>query len=161
MPDPIAEARQLWSDHGWADAALGMTAVTSLMRAQAIALKRVETALKPFGITFARYEVLMLLTFSKRGSLPMSLIGERLQVHQSSVTNAVQRLEQAGLVTRSVHPDDGRAFVVTLTPAGRTLARRATTALNSAVFADPGLPPARAEALVDILADLRHTAGDF
>ena len=90
--DPIAEARRRWVEHGWVDAAPGMAAITSLMRAQAIVSRRVEVALRPLGITFARYEVLMLLSFSRRGSLPMSLIGARLQVHQTSVTNAVDRL---------------------------------------------------------------------
>src|ERR1700755_2465369 len=94
-PDPVAEARRQWGAHGWENAADGMAAVTSLMRAQQIALARVETVLKRHGVTFARYEVLMLLYFSRRASLPMTLIGERLQVHPTSVTNAVDRLEAA------------------------------------------------------------------
>ena len=40
--------------------------------------------LRPYGITFSRYEALVLLTFSRRGSLPLSKIGERLQVHATS-----------------------------------------------------------------------------
>lgn len=159
--DTIAEARRQWTEHGWSESALGMSAVTSLMRAQAIMLRRVEAALKPFGITFARYEVLMLLTFSSRGSLPMSVIGGRLQVHQSSVTNAVDRLERAGLVQRTIHPDDRRAFIVALTEAGRALAAEATTAVNAQVFDSPGISAAQAERLVDILAALRANAGDF
>ena len=159
--DTIAEARRLWAEHGWPQEALGMSAVTSLMRAQAIVARRVDLALKPLGITFARYEVLMLLTFSRRGSLPMSVIGARLQVHQSSVTNAVDRLERAGLVQRTIHPTDRRAFLVTITSAGRDVAQTATTVLNAEVFAEPGLGAADAEQLVDLLARLRHDAGDF
>lgn len=159
--DTIAEARRLWAERGWDEAALGMTAVTSLMRAQAIVLRRVEATLKPFGITFARYEVLMLLSFSGRGSLPMSMLGSRLQVHQSSVTNAVDRLETAGLVGRAIHPQDRRAVIVTITAAGRDLAALATTALNAQVFAEPGIDAAQAESLVAILAALRADAGDF
>lgn len=159
--DTIAEARRQWTEHGWSESALGMSAVTSLMRAQAIMLRRVEAALKPFGITFARYEVLMLLTFSSRGSLPMSVIGGRLQVHQSSVTNAVDRLERAGLVQRTIHPDDRRAFIVALTEAGRALAAEATTVVNAQVFESPGISSSQAERLVDILAALRANAGDF
>jgi hypothetical protein len=106
--DPIAQARRLWAEHGWAEAAPGMAAVTSLMRAQQIVAARVDEALKPFGLSFARYEVLMLLLFSRRGSLPMARIGERLQVHPASVTNAVDRLEAQGLVRRSPHPTDRR-----------------------------------------------------
>lgn len=159
--DPIAMARQQWVDHGWGDAADGMAAITSLMRAHQIALARVEAALKPLGVTFARYEVLMLLYFSKRGSLPMKVIGSRLQVHPTSVTNAVDRLEDAGLVTRSTHPDDRRAVLVALTPAGRRLALTATDALNAEVFSQPDLSPEDIARLVEVLTTLRRGAGDF
>src|SRR3954462_12009877 len=98
--DPIAEARRRWIEQGWEDAAPGMAAVTSLMRAQQIVSARVEEVLRPFGLTFPRYEVLMLLVLSRRGTLPMSRIGERLQVHPASVTNAVDRLEGQEFVRR-------------------------------------------------------------
>lgn len=160
-PDPIARARDLWAGHGWAEAADGMAAVTSLMRAQAIVLRRVDTALRPLGITFARYEVLMLLQFSSRGSLPMSLMGQRLQVHQTSITNAVDRLEKAGLARRETHPTDRRTTLVHLTPAGREVAEKATEALNREVFSRPGLDEADVATLVDVLSRLRQDAGDF
>ena len=159
--DPIAMARQQWVEHGWEDAADGMAAITSLMRAHQIALARVEAALKPLGVTFARYEVLMLLYFSKRGSLPMKVIGSRLQVHPTSVTNAVDRLEDAGLVTRSPHPEDRRAVLVALTPSGRQLAVKATDALTAVVFSQPDLSPGDLGRLVEVLTTLRRGAGDF
>lgn len=157
--DPVAQARQHWVEHGWAGAADGMAAVTSLMRAQQIVLARVESVLKRFAISFARYEVLMLLVFSTRGSLPMRVIGQRLQVHPTSVTNAVDRLEVAGLVRRRPHPTDRRATLIELTPAGREVAGAATLALNEEVFSDVGLgEPA---VLVEELKGLRAQAGDF
>lgn len=156
--DPVVEAREHWAAHGWADVADGMAAVTSLMRAQQIVLGRVEAVLRPFGITFARYEVLMLLLFSRTGALPMRVIGERLQVHPTSVTNAVDRLEEAGLVSREPHPSDRRTTLVRLSPAGRRIARRATKALNAEVFNDPVLAQ---PALVETLAHVRQAAGDF
>ena len=159
--DPIAAAREQWVGHGWAEAAPGMAAITSLMRAHQIALARVEATLKPLGVSFARYEVLMLLLFSKRGSLPMKLIASRLQVHPTSVTNAVDRLESAGLVTREAHPDDRRALIITLTPEGRATAEKATAALNTEVFAQPGLSTRDVEQLVEVLGRMRHRAGDF
>jgi len=159
--DPIDQARRQWVEQGWPEAADGMAAVTSLMRAHQIVLARVEAALKPMGVTFARYEVLMLLWFSKRGSLPMKVIGNRLQVHPTSVTNAVDRLEDAGLVTRSTHPEDRRAMLVALTPSGRALAERATQALNAEVFERPHLSSIDVSSLVDVLTRLRRDAGDF
>ena len=159
--DPIARASEQWSEHGWADSADGMAAVTSLVRAHQLVLARVEAALKPFDVSFARYETLMLLRFSRRGTLPMSRISARLQVHQSSVTNAVDRLENAGLVTRGPHPTDRRATIVALTADGRELTDKATEAINRDVFGDLGLSDQDARDLTRILTSLRRAAGDF
>ena len=159
--DPIAEAHRQWVAHGWESAADGMAAITSLMRAHQIFLARVETLLRPFEVSFARYEVLMLLHFSKRGALPMRTIGSRLQVHQTSVTNAVDRLEAAHLVQRLPHPTDRRATLVELTRSGRALAEKATAALNAEVFTDTGLSPRAVNDVVKTLSQLRRSAGDF
>lgn len=159
--DPIAEAHRQWVEHGWGDAADGMAAVTSLMRAHQIAVSRAEAVVRPFGITFARYETLMLLYFSRRGALPMSVLGSRLQVHQTSVTNAVDRLESAGLVVRRPHPDDRRSTLVEITPAGRELAEQVTAELNTRVFTDPGLSASAMTKLVAVLRAYRKDAGDF
>lgn len=159
--DPIAEATRQWVAQGWDEAAGGMAAVTSLMRAHQIALARVEAVLAPYSVTFARYEALMLLYFSRSGSLPMRIIGERLQVHQTSVTNAVDRLEAAKLVRRRPHPGDRRTTLVELTAAGRKLALKATQALNEQVFTDPGLSPRSVATLVKVVGQMRHAAGDF
>ncbi len=78
-----------------------MAAITAIMRTQQILLGRIETALKPFGLTFARYELLALLSFARSGALPMNKASALLQVHPTSVTNAVDRLQEAGLVLRS------------------------------------------------------------
>jgi DNA-binding MarR family transcriptional regulator len=159
--DPIAEARRQWVAHGWEKAADGMAAVTSLMRAHQIALARVEAVLRPHGVTFARYEVLMLLYFSRKGSLPMAMIGQRLQVHPTSVTNAVDRLEADGMVRRSVHPGDRRVTIVALLDKGRDLAVAATEQLNAEVFSAPWIPPEGVAPLIDVLTEMRRVAGDF
>jgi DNA-binding MarR family transcriptional regulator len=159
--DPVAEARRQWIEHGWGGAADGMAAVTSLMRAQQIVSARVEEVLRPYALTFARYEVLMLLLLSRRGSLPMARIGERLQVHPASVTNAVDRLEAQGLVRRTAHPTDRRTTLVEITDDGRSVAAKATDDLNDRVFARPGLAPEGVERLVAVLTELRAAAGDF
>ncbi len=159
--DPVAEARRHWEEHGWHDAAPGMAAVTSIMRAQQIVLHRVEQVLRPLGLTFARYELLMLLVFSRSGALPVSTASARLQVHPTSVGNAVDRLAAAGLVERRPHPTDGRAVLVALTDDGRALALQATDLLNERVFCDIGLSERRTGSLVGAITDLRRAAGDF
>lgn len=159
--DPIHEAHRQWVGHGWGEMADGMAAVTSLVRAQQIVMARVDEALKPTGLTFSRYELLMLLNFSKTGALPMAKASARLQVHPTSVTNTVDRLQSAALVVRVPHPSDRRATLIEITDKGRELVARATEYLNEKVFALPGLPPDRLRTLLQLLAEFRHAAGDF
>jgi DNA-binding MarR family transcriptional regulator len=159
--DPIAEARRQWDAHGWETSAPGMAAVTSVFRAQQLFLARIDRELRPFGLTFARYEVLMLLLFSRAGSLPLNKMGDRLQVHPTSITNAVNRLADQGLLRRAAHPTDGRATLAEITERGRKVANAATVAVNREVFDAPGLEGDDLAALVGVLERLRRQAGDF
>jgi DNA-binding MarR family transcriptional regulator len=157
--DPIDEAAAQWARR-W-DGVPQMHAVTSVMRVQQLVLARLDAVLKPLGLTFARYEALVLLTFSSRGSLPLGKMGERLQVHPTSVTSIVDRLEAAGLVLRRPHPDDGRAVLAEITEAGRTLVESATTALVEAEFGLGALDEAGLRALSELLRPVRKAAGDY
>src|SRR3954451_4180798 len=130
--DPIDEAARQWAKH-W-DGVPQMHAVTSLMRVQQLVLGRLDALLRPLGLTFARYEALVLLTFSSRGALPLGKMGERLQVHPTSVTSIVGRLEADQLDVRRRHPEDGRAVLAEITAEGRALVERATTVLVGADF---------------------------
>lgn len=158
--DPIEEARRNWTDRGWAEPDV-MAAVTSVVRAHQILLGRINQVLRPLDLTFARYEVLVLLSFSQAGELPMGRMGERLQVHPASVTNAVDRLESAGYVRRVAHPTDGRTTLARLTADGRTVVAEATLLLTEARFGASGLDGAAAEAITATLRPLREAAGDF
>jgi DNA-binding MarR family transcriptional regulator len=77
------------------------------------------------------------------------------------VTNAVDRLEKAGLVVRSPHPTDGRTTLIELTAEGRTLAKRATAVLNTQVFSSSGFAEGDVDQLIRILGEFRRQAGDF
>jgi DNA-binding MarR family transcriptional regulator len=159
--DPIEEAQRLWSEHGWAGAADGMAMVTAVMRVQQILLQRVDAVLRPLGLTFARYEILMLLSFSRSGSMPMKRLGSRLQVHATSVTSAVDRLVAQGYVERKSDASDRRSVLASITPAGRAIAGQATAAINSDVFESPGLGSKDVNELNRLLRSLRIQAGDF
>ena len=116
--------------HGWEDAADGMVAVTSLVRVHQLLLERVDAVLRPLELTFARYEVLRLLSFTSAGSMPMTRLGSLLQVHPTSVTSAVDRLERQGFVVRERQAADRRVVRAVLTEAGREVVERATDGLN-------------------------------
>jgi DNA-binding MarR family transcriptional regulator len=128
--DPISEARRQWVVHDWVDAAPGMAAITTLVRVNQVLTAYIDVILRPYELTFARFEVLRLLGFTRSAGLPMGKLTERLQVHPASVTNAVDRLEDDGLVVRSPNPRDGRSTIVSILPAGRRRLLPATKDLN-------------------------------
>ena len=105
--DPIDEAARQWGRR-W-EAVPAMHAVTSLMRVQQLVIGRLDGILRPHGLTFARYEALVLLVFSSRGSLPLGKMGERLQVHPTSVTSIVRRLEASVISASTARPSSGCA----------------------------------------------------
>jgi DNA-binding MarR family transcriptional regulator len=159
--DPIAEARRQWEAHWDEPAARPMAAVTSIMRAHQILMARLNGLLERWELTFPRYEALMLLYYSRRGELPLGKIGDRLQVHRASVTNAIDRLVDQGLVERVPHEEDRRAVLARITPAGRRVARAATKRLNAEGFGVEPLSARQCDELVDLLRPLRAGAGDF
>jgi DNA-binding MarR family transcriptional regulator len=138
-----------------------MAAVTSIMRAQQILIAELDALLRPHGLTFARYEALVLLQFSREGTLPLRLIGQRLMVHPTSVTNIINRLEKQGFVVRRPNPADGRGTLAEITPAGREVAGRATGDLMAADFALGGYDKGQLEDMFAMLRGLRVSAGDF
>ncbi len=158
--DPIEQAAALWAEHGNGQVAR-MRAVTSLMRAHQLVITELDEVLRPLGLTFARYEVLVLLSFSKRGAVPLGKIGERLQVHATSVTSLAQRLSAAGLIRRDPHPEDGRAVLASLTRKGREVMEQATQAVTQAEFAMGAVTAEESEQLFGLLRGLRSAAGDF
>ncbi len=159
--DPIEEAGRQWRRH-WGEAPLpAMMAVTSVMRVQQVWLARLNEALEPFGLTFARYEALMLLYFTRTGSLPLGKMGARLQVHPTSVTNIVDGLEKRGYAARTPHPSDRRTTLATISETGREVADAATEALHAISFGTPPLGKADLEAITDLLRRAREAAGDF
>lgn len=157
--DPIERAAQLWSRRWGASEA--MAAVTSIMRAQQVLLAELDAILKPYGLTFARYEALVLLTFSRDGALPLRKMGERLMVHPTSVTNTIDRLERSGLVSRRPNPSDGRGVLAAVTERGRQVVERATADLMAVDFGMGCLDAEQLDELFLLLRRLRVDAGDF
>jgi DNA-binding MarR family transcriptional regulator len=156
--DPLVEAARQWASRVGDPTA--MAAVTGLVRAHQVVVARVEGVLRPFGLSFARFEVLRLLAFSRAGALPMGALSQRLLVHSTSVTSAVDRLESAGLVGREPSDRDGRVVLARITPHGRRTVEAATAALGEADFGLQGLTEADARTLTDVLVRVRQAAGD-
>ena len=156
--DPIERAGQTWEERFGPAAA--MRAATSVFRVQQILLARFDEVLRPHELTFARYEVLVLLTFSRTGELPLKVIGSRLMVHPTCVTNAIDRLVVAGYVDRRPNPADGRGVLAGITGAGRDGGRAGDAALTDLDFGLADLREGELETLFDVLRRVRLGAGD-
>ena len=161
VTDPISEARRLWSRRWGATPTPGMAAVTSIMRVEQILMTRLNAVLKPFDLTFPRYEALMILFLSSRGSMPLAKIGKRLQVHPTSVTSLIDGLERSGHLQRVPHEHDRRMTLAEITGRGRAAADAATAALNDVRFCTAPLRRRDLEAIFDLLEVLRAQEDGF
>lgn len=63
----------------------------------------------------------VLVALDQQGPQRVGALAEAVAVTAPSMTRIVNTLEAEGLVVREADPADGRAQVVTMTPAGRTL----------------------------------------
>jgi len=106
-----------------------------------------ERAARRHGLTQQRYLLLLMIKGAADGSQrsTVTALSKRLQLAQSTVTELVERAEDAGLVMRNPSTDDGRVVFFSLTPEGeRRLAalvrdlrtERATLARMVAAFAE-------------------------
>jgi DNA-binding MarR family transcriptional regulator len=158
--DPIAEAKRQWELHGWGNPDV-MVVVTSIVRAEQLLSARVDADLKPLDLTFARYEALVLLYFSSRGTLPLGKMSERLQVHPTSITSIVDRLEKQGLVRRTRQDTDRRMVLAEILPAGRAVVEKATDLITNGAFQNVAWSKSELQTLFKLFAVLRRSAGDF
>ena len=153
--DPIEEARRQWAERGWG-ALEAMSAATTITRAHQVVLSQIDRALKPFGLTFSRYEALVLLSFTRSGSLPLGKMAERLMVHSTSITNTIDRLERDGFVRRMPHPTDRRLILAEITEEGRLVVKQATDLLVDIDFGITALEPQVVQRLADAAATARE-----
>ena len=159
--DPIEEARRQWRKHWGAAPGASMVAVTSIMRVEQILTARLNALLEPWSLTFPRYETLMILYYSRNGSLPLGKMGARLQVHPTSITNTIDGLERLGLVERVRHEQDRRMVLAAITEQGRRVAAEATEVINKERFGTAPLTRDELQTVHTILRRLRAAEDGF
>lgn len=107
--------------------------------------------LADLGLTYPQYLVMLVVWESS----PISVrdIGDRLRLDSGTLSPLLKRLEVAGLITRARDAADERSVLVSLSPAGRSLARSAC-AVPSAVLGSMTASDADARGLHNLLAGL-------
>ncbi len=107
--------------------------------------------LKPLGLTYTQYIVLLVLW--EKDGVSVSEIGERLMLDNGTLSPLLKKMEQAGYVERRRSRDDDRVVEITLTEAGRALQERAKD-IPGRVACCVDLPPEKAQALYALLYEL-------
>lgn len=156
--DPVEKARRQWVAAGNPDES-GFVVLVSMLRTYALVMRETERALRPLGLTLSRFEVLLLLSFSRDERLPIMRLRDLLLIHGSSATYLVDRLVREGWLEREADPRDRRVSIVHLTPEGRERMRdgvRALAAIGFGSVADMGEDDRRT--LSALLAALRGSA---
>ncbi|MEV8512107.1 MarR family transcriptional regulator [Dactylosporangium sp. NPDC051484] len=117
---------------------------------------RQEKVCSELGINRGEFDVLAAL---RRAGEPFQLspksLSASLMLTTGGMTGRLDRLERAGLVTRSPDPDDRRGLVITLTARGREIIDEAVVAgldVQREVF--ERLPEAARSQLASLLRDL-------
>lgn len=152
--DALEEAERQWRAHD-IDNSRAMHAVISIVHARQLLVTAIDLTLKPLDLTFARYEILMLLRFSSGGAMPITKMGQRLLIHPTGVTRLVDKLEEQGFVSRRTNPDDRRSTLVHLEPAGHDRSGEATRAVTDIEFGF-SLQSHQLDTLIELLASVRH-----
>ena len=114
---------------------------------------RKERVSEELGLSFARVRALRRLAPEP---LTLRALSEALAADPPYVTLMIDDLEERGLVERRPHPDDRRAKLVSLTPAGRKLAEQADEILDSPPKALGDLTAAELKIFLKILDQMKQ-----
>jgi MarR family 2-MHQ and catechol resistance regulon transcriptional repressor len=87
-----------------------------LMKAHRMLARHAARSIEALDMCFSDFAILELLLH--RGPQPVNAIGKRVELTSGSITTAVDRLEERGLVVRSFDPNDRRTRLVSLTREG-------------------------------------------
>ena len=159
--DPVAEARRNWAKH-WGDEPVpSMSAVTSIMRVQQILLARLNEdaeAVRPDVPALRGADAPLLLA---RGALPLGKMGDRLQVHRTSVTNIIDGLERSASSPASATSATAAPCSPRSPAEGRETAEQATPVLNGDRFGTAPLAVEELDAITKIFERMRADADGF
>jgi DNA-binding MarR family transcriptional regulator len=92
--------------------------LVSLMHAAGTVQAHSDARLAPLGLSMAKLAALSALR-QAGDSLSLTQLAERLSCVKSNITQLVDRLEADGFVRRAAAPNDRRARLAAVTPAGR------------------------------------------
>lgn len=131
--------------------------LVGLQRTAAVVEHALETALKPSAITPTQYNVLRILRGAGDQGLCRTEVGQRMVRRVPDVTRLLDRMEEAGYITRTRGGDDRRYVTTRITSAGlQTLAELDAVVTRFLHRYDDVLDAERLQALTEGLSALRR-----
>lgn len=97
-----------------------------------------------------------------KGEMPVNTLGKRVLLTSGSITTAVDRLEERGLVLRRQSPEDGRVCLVRLSAKGKRAIEKAFAEhQRTLAVAMSNIPRKKKTELIDALRSLGKSVGEF
>ena len=96
-------------------------AFLNIARTQAVLFDAFEKLLRPHGISLTQYNVLRVLRGAEPDGLCRNEVRDRLLTRMPDVTRLLDRMEEAGLISRVRDSEDRRQVTTRLTKQGRQL----------------------------------------
>jgi DNA-binding MarR family transcriptional regulator len=137
---------------------LQQEAYLSVVRTTSTLTDQVEDLLKPYGISGTQFNVLRILRGAGEGGLCRNELRDRMLTRMPDMTRLLDRMEEAGLVTRSRERDDRRMVLTRISDRGRELLKqvdRPVSDLHRQQLAR--LTDTQLRSLIDLLERLRET----
>jgi DNA-binding MarR family transcriptional regulator len=153
MPDPTTQPGALLARDD-PDGYAGARVWSALTAAHALVTERLGLALMDAtGLSINDFEVLLRLPGVPPPGLRLGDLQEFIRLSQPALSRTAARLENRGLLRRAGDPTDRRGVVLTITPAGQRLLRRAvglhTQTVRSSLL--DRLAPEEHDQLADLL----------
>lgn len=132
-------------------------AVVALMRTAALVRHAIAQRVEPYGISVAQYNVLRILRGAGPKGLPTLAVRDRLIEEAPGITRVMDKLEEAGHVSRKRAKGDRRVVHCVITDQGlRLLSAMDTLVRETAGLITTGLPKeAEQQELILLLAKVR------
>lgn len=158
--DPLAYSLTFIARHWPEMDRSAVWATGQLLRVADLIRSQLDDAVRDTGVTFARLELLLMLYYARNRELTLSRISERLMIHRSSVTGAIDRLVDLGLVERTRSEEDRRTVFAKLTPAGEEAVVASVPPVIEVRSGLAGLTRDETLQLAALLSKLRRLHGD-
>lgn len=153
-------AERIRRNHGAEEtpAFLVAESLVNLLRTYSVVYDHCSESLVPYGLSLAKYNLLVVLHSADDSQLKMSEVGERMSVTCANITKLIDSLEQEGLVERKSLQGDRRVVLAALTAKGAALVQKIMPVQKERLYRSwAGLDAEECRQLTHLLVKLRRS----